>query len=935
MNIKNYLGEKTSHSTIMPLSEYITNRLKLIKNSKAPVKGEKVERIVPHHYKQKINLNYNNWGILTGEKSNLTGVDLDLYKWGEDHPFIQRFGSDYIERFQTLTQKTTSGGIHLIFEYTPELPQTQGLHEIDIRNNGGYLVGAGSKVNGKAYEVVVETTPKPIPTELCEWLKQNIYSEEELKTKGKKRGTKTTNPEAIFTSYDYLFTEEQFENEIVKHLPTKYFTEYKDWVKFLTFCKATNNYNLANKYRSIHRDAGSKWHDENFFNSAWNTIKKHNQLKIVEFMLKEAKRSELLPYLKYKAVPTQIAEPTKVIETEKLGYELELEPNKNYILKSDTGTGKTTLFKHYIANQRTKFISIVSRISLADEQYRVFNEYGIECAHYQNMLWVDKGSSMVITIDSIMKLQYCDFREYVVFMDEFNSILEYLIQADTCLGEKRTLVLQVLCSLLKNCKQLIGVDADISDLCFYPLKELELDYEYIQNTYKHNKGTNAYELESIDSIISHVEQDRNENKAVMVCCDSKQIAEYIYSKTDEKALLITSETTETPIFDEHEFIIFSPKIIYGIDGNWKGGRNVYCVMKEYTISPKNMVQQLARERNINELYYYFAKKEFEPCDYNNMEECKLHMVEKHRYALSQFDIFEGSYDSLFFNMLCQYEYIQDCYGTNKFAHFLNIITTRGFELCSKQQKTAQLDNTTIDEVVMELRKENFDVDSEYVAKLNTYLKMKTPELMKKHIDYFISPKKLANHFNRCELFFKGEGEEHHDKHLYEHLKGVKEFPIKKIETTRYKVLVLNELKKLGGYTEEQYTPKPTKKVPEPRTKTIFKATTGMSELQSETMNQKYKTVFGGRCEKLDLTKPHNITKMYSKMITNITGNEMVVSTKIRDGETTRNIQELMVEFIDSERAIWNLRKTVHSEVQNYAGVNVFIQDDEEEECEDI
>jgi hypothetical protein len=318
-----------------------------------------------------------------------------------------------------------------------------------------------------------------------------------------------------------------------------------------------------------------------------------------------------------------------------------------------------------------------------------------------------------------------------------------------------------------------------------------------------------------------------------------------------------------------------------------------------------------------------------------MDECKLHMVEKHRYALSQFDIFEGSYDSLFFNMLCQYEYIQDCYGTNKFAHFLNIITTRGFNICSKQQKTAQLDNTTIDEVVMELRKENFDVDSEYVAKLNTYLKMKTPELMKKHIDYFISPKKLANHFNRCELFFKGEGEEHHDKHLYEHLKGVKEFPIKKIETTRYKVLVLNELKKLGGYAEEQYMPKPTKKIPEPRTKTIFKATIGMSELQSETMNQKYKTVFGGRCEKLDLTKPHNITKMYSKMISNIAGNELVVSTKIRDGETTRNIQELMVEFIDSEKAIWNLRKTVHSEVQNYAGVNVFIQDDEEEDCEDI
>jgi len=43
----------------------------------------------------------------------------------------------------------------------------------------------------------------------------------------------------------------------------------------------------------------------------------------------------------------------------------------------------------------------------------------------------------------------------------------------------------------------------------------------------------------------------------------------------------------------------------------------------------------------------------------------------------------------------------------------------------------------------------------------------------------------------------------------------------------------------------------------------------------------------------------------------------------------------MVEFVENERAIWNLRKTVHSEVQNYAGINVFIQDDEEEYCDGI
>ena len=59
----------------------------------------------------------------------------------------------------------------------------------------------------------------------------------------------------------------------------------------------------------------------------------------------------------------------------------------------------------------------------------------------------------------------------------------------------------------------------------------------------------------------------------------------------------------------HNKIIYSPKVIYGIDSCMR--RNVYCWYKEHTINPKKMVQQVARCRNINNLYYHFEKKKIQ------------------------------------------------------------------------------------------------------------------------------------------------------------------------------------------------------------------------------------------------------------------------------------------------------------------------------------
>ena len=58
--------------------------------------------------------------------------------------------------------------------------------------------------------------------------------------------------------------------------------------------------------------------------------------------------------------------------------------------------------------------------------------------------------------------------------------------------------------------------------------------------------------------------------------------------------------------DKFDKIIFSPKIVYGLDSQMR--RNVFCLFQGHTISAKSMLQQVARCRNITHLYYYFMDK---------------------------------------------------------------------------------------------------------------------------------------------------------------------------------------------------------------------------------------------------------------------------------------------------------------------------------------
>ena len=294
---------------------------------------------------------------------------------------------------------------------------------------------------------------------------------------------------------------------------------------------------------------------------------------------------------------------------------------------------------------------------------------------------------MVIQIDSLIKLQSWDFTGYTIYLDEFNSLVEYFIDCPT-LCDKRITCFYMLKEILINAERVIMTDADIGDNAIRLLNLLNLkDIRYIQNKYKHNNNIEAIELTTDDEVIGELFTRLLNEEPFMVCCDSKNVAEAIHHELgrDPKIGLFTSDTTEEMDLDAWKYVIFSPKIVYGLDSLMK--RPVYCVMKEHTISPLGMIQQACRCRNIEFLKYFFSRKSHGTYKYENPEEVMADLNKREKHSITMFKMITNEEDeNLYKQLLSNHLYNQDCFNTNKFGHFIHLLKARGFQLDIKREK---------------------------------------------------------------------------------------------------------------------------------------------------------------------------------------------------------------------------------------------------------
>ena len=668
--------QKSSIDNIMNTKIFTT--FKLVDKQKEPTNEyskckKKIRYINQHKWKKKTlsqlfeNQMKENRGILTGKMNDIIVVDLDFYnkfKNGIDIPFdregnlfLKDFGNDYIKRFNTLTFKTANGGEHLVFKYTPKIrTTTNDEHNIDIRSNGAYIVAPGSVIDKSIYNKSIkkakdkvgyytienDTDIKDLPIELETWLSINLFKQTRTIKKPLKKNCKgeVTNKDAYeqdevdLTEYSYTFTDDIL-IKILDGLPNNFFTDNVDWYCFTTAMKTINRKDLWEKYS---QEKSPEKYNKEENEKMWDCAR-HKTYMCLEYLLENSSFVEdakiFLSYFKLKVdkineiKPDELLEPRQYLDINNDGGFFMNIWKKYIFARSDTGTGKTTAFKNYIKKTNKRFISIVSRVSLGKEQVKVFKEAGIDCVFHEEISegewWANEGNNIVVTIDSIIKMcNWEDFNDYVLYLDEYNSLIEYFVDCPN-LCDKRVIVWNQLNKMLLQAEQTIMTDADISDnsinFIYGLYEDVKDDCVYIQNKYKHNKDKQATELFSYDVLLETISK---QDKA-MICLDSKNVGEKLCIDMKEKYNIdiqyYSSDTLEDIDLDAHKFVAFSPKVVYGLDSLME--RPVFCYYKCHTISPVAMVQQVNRNRKITHLYYLFESKSWKSYRYDTVDDVKL------------------------------------------------------------------------------------------------------------------------------------------------------------------------------------------------------------------------------------------------------------------------------------------------------------------------
>ncbi len=793
---------------------------------------------------------------------------------------------DIIKQIGTYSVKTQSGGFHIYFssDDAGSYPNAQSsVLAMDIKGEGGLVIGAYTRIETVEGEYKSYTPFTDIPIISINEHKdvfEMVYTSSNV---GKSRVNKSNMKKYVkeYTLNEHLYEYEISDEllaEIEEALPLSFFQDAMEYLKLTSFYKRLNKQSEWDALSKKHRGYN---YDNNL--QMWDSA--NPDINCVEYVLKCVGKLHYLPYIKYKPfIPNVIVPDTIVNSEDKKGLSecMTLDLNKNYVIKSGTATGKTHMVNQYINEEilpKTdyKLLSITSRVSLAQEHTRVFSGYRTQedKQYYQDKLkWINEqyqqdtkkmenwkehrmneleewygldneficydnhrdewlglfeGDNMIIQLDSIEKIADYDFSKYIVFIDELNSVYEYLMSSST-LASRRRKVWRILNHILTSCKQFIGVDADISDQLFmwlnpekylsglspeiiddYKQQSPNLEVEYIDNTHKHYKGTIAEEIYNYQDFVTSI---GNLDK-FMVCCDSatecrslrNMILKEEHSKSlslQEKDILVIDKLYEGSYdLDKFDRVIFSPKVVYGLDSQMR--REVFCLFKGHTIPAKSMLQQVARCRNIEKLSFYFMEKTkiVKNFEFNKMDDVvkRVKYLDNYMNSYLKSQITEEEIELLdtgrqsFYNYLIGIHlYNSDSDLSNKFFHFTNGLRNIAYDVTSgmKQslKRNGELSKQLFKETTSEIHNHFIrNLEEEYYQRINRIVKIpykKKEEckiigiycqkdrlgMLNKFNEVFTTPSGLQEHLNYCELFFKN------DYHTLKELKkqyGDKEF----------------------------------------------------------------------------------------------------------------------------------------------------------------
>lgn len=724
-----------------------------------------------------------NVGLKTGAIAGFMVVDADIYKMTKDSNFLSTFEEEINNHFDTFCVKTPRGGYHYYFKYDSDVKQTQSKEReniisegVDIRNDGGYVVFPPSEINGKAYKVVNDVPIIKISNKLKEWCIDKLLTKKKM-PKSKVKSNKLYENEKIETTYDTVITSEDFE-DILEKLQVDCQKEkdmrgsYDNWIQILKGAKFVG---MKKEFIQWSKGTIHDNYDEKVLLELWR--REDTTLGNFLFLLKKAKVRDRFTYKK--VPPNNFKGFTEIKQGKLDSFKKKVKvpffvEDTNYLTKSDPGTGKTTSFRNYVSKSQDPFISVTSRVSLSYDQFNSFVEEGMVVKHYEAKDF-RFGDNIIITPESSTCISNYDFSKYIIFLDEFDSILNHVLNSST-VKKNRKDVFKNLTRMILTSKQFICADADISYISKYFLDAFKINYDFYINTFQNYENVKVnviYDEEAFFDLIKQKDE-------YILCSDSKNdtdLSSLMLRLNDHDLFVITSDTEGNDWkLDDYKKILMSPKVLYGVNSVMR--RFVFCHYNGSTISPSQMMQQICRCRDIIEVYIFFSDiyskvPEFDDIDEIDNNNSSLlnnydNVIKETKERISEIDLEDSP--SIIFNeteitddilqehfeyLLKMDSYKQDCYNTNKFLHLLNILREKGFIINNKYEPLQKLGKKELKDQLQQEIEDNFDNKNGRVSRINQYLSIPEKDI-EAYKELFIDKNKLARHFNISNYFFSNK-----------------------------------------------------------------------------------------------------------------------------------------------------------------------------------
>ena len=561
------------------------------------------------------------------------------------------------------------------------------------------------------------------------------------------------------------------------------------------------------------------------------------------------------------------------------------------LVRSTTGTAKTTSVIDYIKKTKKKFIFISSRISLAKDFHRKTCEKDLPSKYYKDHKHkMYFGENVVIQYDSLGQLDHfvdafktpelAGDNDYVLYLDEINNLLNYLCSSST-LSNKRSTCFYVFLNFIKHASKVICTDNVISKITTEFFQTLCGKYDmplphFCYNEKKTWAGTKAHVYQDEGQFKKLITETINGGSKVNVVSDSKKYVD-VYAHDldpDGKWTVQTSDQEYIDVLDWADVTIYSPKIVIGVDDQQE--KEVFLISTGKSVDSVDLYQMVCRCRKIKKLHIFFTNKEdqFKKSKYKTVDDVDddiISSAEAYQEILSSYNVIQlvgdtkiKNFDSIFYTIFRQHLYIKDMYQTGISKHFMAILKDEEFTVTvdeAKPTKKRVVPNKETNVAILEKKIADFDPKSEAVKKINSILKL-PKSVMDGNKDLFVDQYKLQQHFSTCKLM------QNEEKLVGTLEKQVEECQYLKMKNANSRTLVLNKmaetLQLAGMHEVDGYDQHSTEAV----------------EI-SDSLKLLYKGAYSNN-KKFDACKTKgDMFQLYIQCLKGICGNDLVKSKKVR------------------------------------------------------